>query len=188
MERVHDMGGRARFFGPLPSIDLAGHRRVHPAAAGSPPRRRSAPALGATVTSRAADPLRVRRGFRYLRRKTIQPAGAPKPSHPGPGRPPGSRNRHRATRYDVGKTVTRDTAKTITQQVRGERQAETEGGLGDVPCSRGRSLPACEGLDLHPGADPGAGLRCIRRRTPPGQDQMSRSSTSGRLPSPVRVS
>jgi hypothetical protein len=64
-------------------------------------------------------PARVRRGFRYLRRKTLQPASAPKPSHPGPGRPRGSRNRHRATRYDVGKTVTRDTAKTRNQQVKG---------------------------------------------------------------------
>jgi hypothetical protein len=64
-------------------------------------------------------PARVRRGFRYLRRKTLQPASAPKPSHPGPGRPRGSRNRHRATRYDVGKTVTRDAAKTRNQQVKG---------------------------------------------------------------------
>jgi hypothetical protein len=63
-------------------------------------------------------PARVRRGFRYLRQKTIQPASAPKPSHPGPGRPLGSRNRHRATCYDVGKTVSRDTANTRNQQVR----------------------------------------------------------------------
>src|SRR5437763_737036 len=52
-------------------------------------------------------PARVRRGFRYLRRKTSAPASAPKPAHPGPGRPLGSRNRHRAPRYDVGKTVTK---------------------------------------------------------------------------------
>jgi hypothetical protein len=64
-------------------------------------------------------PARVRRGFRYLRRKTSQPASAPKPSHPGPGRPTGSRNRHRAIRYDEGKTITRDTANTKNQQVRG---------------------------------------------------------------------
>jgi hypothetical protein len=64
-------------------------------------------------------PARVRRGFRYLRGKTIQPARAPKPTHPGPGRPPGSKNRHRAICYDVGKTVTRDTAKTQNKQVRG---------------------------------------------------------------------
>jgi len=34
-------------------------------------------------------PARVRRGFRYLRAKTSYPASAPKPTHPGPGRPPG---------------------------------------------------------------------------------------------------
>jgi DDE superfamily endonuclease len=64
-------------------------------------------------------PARVRRGFRYLRTKTPSPAGAPKPAHPGPGRPPGMTNRHRAPRYDVGKT-TRDTANTRKQQVKGE--------------------------------------------------------------------
>jgi len=64
-------------------------------------------------------PARVRRGFRHLRPKTAQPASAPKPSHPGPGRPSGAKNRHRATRYDVGKTVTRATANTDNQQVKG---------------------------------------------------------------------
>ena len=53
-------------------------------------------------------PARIRRGFRNLRPKTALPAAAPKPSHPGPGRPPGSRNQHRATRHDVGKNVTAD--------------------------------------------------------------------------------
>jgi hypothetical protein len=51
-------------------------------------------------------PARVRRGFRHLRPKTAQPAGAPKPSRPGPGRPPGSKNRHVAVRPDVGKHTT----------------------------------------------------------------------------------
>src|SRR3954468_24742032 len=60
-------------------------------------------------------PARVRRGFRYLRAKTSCPASAPNPAHPGPGRPPGLKNRHRAPRYDVGKTVTRDPAKTKKQ-------------------------------------------------------------------------
>jgi hypothetical protein len=64
-------------------------------------------------------PARVRRGFRHLRGKTAQPASAPKPTHPGPGRPPGTKNRHPATRHDVGKTVTRDSAKTSDQQVKG---------------------------------------------------------------------
>jgi hypothetical protein len=48
-------------------------------------------------------PARVRRGFRNLRPKTAQPAGAPKPSRPGPGRPPGSKNKQPAPRPDVGK-------------------------------------------------------------------------------------
>jgi hypothetical protein len=57
-------------------------------------------------------PARVRRGFRNIRPTTSLPARAPKPSRPGPGRPPGSRNRHTTTSYDVGKTAKRD--KTIT--------------------------------------------------------------------------
>src|SRR5512135_1741588 len=51
-------------------------------------------------------PARVRRGFRYLRPKAGLPASAPKPSRPGPGRPPGIANRERAPRYTVGKTPT----------------------------------------------------------------------------------
>jgi hypothetical protein len=51
-------------------------------------------------------PARVRRGFRHLRANTSRPAAAPKPCRPGPGRPPGSRNRNRAIRYDVGKHAT----------------------------------------------------------------------------------
>jgi DDE superfamily endonuclease len=64
-------------------------------------------------------PARVRRGFRYLRAKTTQPASAPKPTHPGPGRPPGVKNRRTATHHDVGKTVTRDSAGSGGQQIRG---------------------------------------------------------------------
>jgi hypothetical protein len=54
-------------------------------------------------------PARVRRGFRNLHPKTTHPAGAPKPSVPGPGRPRGSKNHHRAPRPNVGKTTKRDT-------------------------------------------------------------------------------
>lgn len=63
------------------------------------------------LPSERLTPARVRRGFRQLRGKIPQPTSAPKPTHPGPGRPPGTRNRHRATRYDVGKTVKRTTDK-----------------------------------------------------------------------------
>lgn len=61
-------------------------------------------------------PARVRRGFRNLRAKTAQPARAPKPGKPGPGRPPGSTNRRPAPRHDVGKTVKRDLSITARKQ------------------------------------------------------------------------
>jgi hypothetical protein len=51
-------------------------------------------------------PARVRRGFRNLRPKTAQPAGAPKPTRPGPGRPPGSKNKQALPRPEVGKHTT----------------------------------------------------------------------------------
>lgn len=50
-------------------------------------------------------PARVRRGFRNIRAKTPCPADAPKPTRAGPGRPPGSKNRHRTARYDVGRVL-----------------------------------------------------------------------------------
>src|SRR5512144_3405586 len=59
-------------------------------------------------------PARVRRGFRNIRPTPLLPARAPKPSRPGPGRPPGSRNRHPAPTHHVGKTVKRD--QTITER------------------------------------------------------------------------
>jgi hypothetical protein len=61
------------------------------------------PALPSRLT-----PARVRRGFRNIRATLPCPAGAPKPGKPGPGRPPGSRNRRPATRHDVGKTTRRE--------------------------------------------------------------------------------
>jgi len=56
-------------------------------------------------------PARVRRGFRNIRQMLPRLASAPKPGKPGPGRPPGFKNRHPATRHDVGKTVKRDEPK-----------------------------------------------------------------------------
>ena len=53
-------------------------------------------------------PARVRRGFRNIRTTAGSPAGAPKPGKPGPGRPPGSKNRRPAPSYDVGKTAKRE--------------------------------------------------------------------------------
>ena len=56
-------------------------------------------------------PARVRRGFRNIHRTLPVLASAPKPGKPGPGRPPGSRNRRPATRHDVGKTAKPDEPK-----------------------------------------------------------------------------
>jgi hypothetical protein len=61
-------------------------------------------------------PARVRRGFRNLRPHTVLPARAPKPTHPGPGRPPGSRNRRTAAHHDVGKITRSDPATTNRQR------------------------------------------------------------------------
>jgi hypothetical protein len=49
------------------------------------------------------------RRFDNLRPTTTLPASAPKLHGPGPGRPPGSNNAHRAPRYDPGKNTKTDT-------------------------------------------------------------------------------
>ncbi|MFI2077688.1 NF041680 family putative transposase [Streptomyces triculaminicus] len=69
----------------------------------------------------ALTPTRVRRGFRNIRPRLGSPARAPKPTRPGPGRPPGSKNRHPATRYDVGKTVKRPETLTERDRTRPQR-------------------------------------------------------------------
>lgn len=46
-------------------------------------------------------PARVRRDFRHIRPTTACPARAPKPSRPGPGRPPGRKNTRPTPRHDV---------------------------------------------------------------------------------------
>jgi hypothetical protein len=48
-------------------------------------------------------PARVRRDFRNVRATLPCPASAPKPGKPGPGRPPGSKNRRPAPCHNVGK-------------------------------------------------------------------------------------
>jgi hypothetical protein len=64
-------------------------------------------------------PARVRRGFRNIRATMPLPAGVPKPATPGPGRPPGSRNRRPAPHYNVGKTVKRELTLTAHHQRKG---------------------------------------------------------------------
>ena len=61
-------------------------------------------------------PARVRRGFRNIRPKVTLPARVPKPSRPGPGRPPGSKNRQPTPRHNVGKTLKRDTSLAARRQ------------------------------------------------------------------------
>jgi hypothetical protein len=60
-------------------------------------------------------PNRVRRDFRCVRAKLPQPARAPKNSRPGPGRPPGSRNKQPTPRYPTGKTKRHTTTDTHKQ-------------------------------------------------------------------------
>ena len=69
------------------------------------------------ATARRLTPARVRRDFRNIRTTATCPAGAPKPGKPGPGRPPGSKNRYPAPRHDVGKTTKRE----LTLKARRER-------------------------------------------------------------------
>jgi DDE superfamily endonuclease len=60
-------------------------------------------------------PARVRRSFRNIRVTIGCPASAPKPTKPGPGRPPGSKNKRAAPVHDVGKTIKRE--KTLTARL-----------------------------------------------------------------------
>ncbi len=61
-------------------------------------------------------PARVRRGFRHLR--ATCPAGAPKPSRQGPGRPPGRRNNHPTPRYDVHTATTTNAKKPAAKKTK----------------------------------------------------------------------
>src|SRR5436190_330497 len=64
-------------------------------------------------------PAPVRRGFRRLRATAPCPASAPKPGKPGPGRPPGSKNRRPATRHDVGKDPDKAKPTAKSKKIRG---------------------------------------------------------------------
>jgi hypothetical protein len=61
-------------------------------------------------------PARVRRGFRNIRATLPRLTRAPKPGKPGPGRPPGSKNRRPAPRHDVGKTTRRQRTLTARRE------------------------------------------------------------------------
>jgi DDE superfamily endonuclease len=64
-------------------------------------------------------PARIRRGFRALHGTLPRLTAAPKPGKPGPGRPPGSKNRRPATRHDVGKTTSNKTTQKTTRSPTG---------------------------------------------------------------------
>jgi hypothetical protein len=53
-------------------------------------------------------PGQARAGFRLLRETTGTPAGTAKPSRAGPGRPKGSKNKRKASRYPVGKPISKE--------------------------------------------------------------------------------
>jgi hypothetical protein len=61
------------------------------------------PHKGVTATQ-VMTPGRVRAGFRFVRGTVGTPASATKYAKPGPGRPAGSKNKHKAPRHPVGKT------------------------------------------------------------------------------------
>lgn len=61
-----------------------------------------------TRDPRRLTPARVRRGFRNIRHAMALPADVPKPCNPGPGRPPGTRNKHPAATCHVGKNTKAD--------------------------------------------------------------------------------
>ena len=65
------------------------------------PWQRPQPGPGRTAVM---TPGRVRAGFRRVRETLGTPASVAKPSRPGPGRPAGSVNKHKAPRQPVGKT------------------------------------------------------------------------------------
>lgn len=83
-------------------IILAAHTQLRLARPMAPDLRRP---WEKTLPTHRLTPARVRRGFRHLRHKTGSPASAPKPARPGPGRPPGSKNKTHTQRHDVGRVL-----------------------------------------------------------------------------------
>lgn len=109
-------------------------------------------------------PARARRGFRNLRATSASPARAPKPSLPGPGRPPGSRNRQSAVRHDVGLIL-------VTGQA---HQRPTHHKKGTKPRSHGLNdkFRACFGTG------PCARCRCPSRPRRPGRTRPPSAGTA----------
>nr|WP_328799850.1 NF041680 family putative transposase [Rhodococcus sp. WAY2] len=80
-------------------------------------------------------PARVRRGFSRTRAAMPVPASAPKPSRPGPGRPPGSKNTHRAPHHHVGKRAETKGRKPVGAACPGSGgPGESHPGAPTAPC------------------------------------------------------
>jgi DDE superfamily endonuclease len=112
--RRFDLDPRSRGCGPWTWLIIACHAQLRLARPLAADLRRpwERPAPPGRLT-----PARVRRGFRNIRTETAQPATAQKPASPARGRPPGSKNRRLAPRYDVRKTTKRE----FTLKARRER-------------------------------------------------------------------
>ncbi|MDX2291827.1 MULTISPECIES: NF041680 family putative transposase [Streptomyces] len=79
-------------------------------------------------------PARVRRDFRHIRPTAACPARAPKPSRPGPGRPPGRKNTRPTPRHDVhtprktGTTTSRNKKSTTPRPRRTDQRTSQQPG------------------------------------------------------------
>jgi hypothetical protein len=77
----------------------------------------------------------------------------PKPSRPGPGRPPGSKNRHPATRHDMGK-LSNDPAPS-TNEIKPDVKDQAEStGLAPKGAGRLPMVPAAYGRGRAPTGRP----------------------------------
>ena len=70
-------------------------------------------------------PGRVRAGFRHARAALGTPASVAKPSPPGPGRPPGSRNKNKAPRQPVGKPQLKPSTQRTNASKHKKKQKQT---------------------------------------------------------------
>ncbi len=101
-------------------------------------------------------PARVRRGFRRIRAMTTCPASAPKPGKPGPGRPPGSKNRHQPPATTSARTVRQARHRTSGRSRQVKRQAKSRAGRRIVGIPRAIIPALREHLSAFVANDPGA--------------------------------
>jgi hypothetical protein len=142
---------------------------------------RGSPAVGTPRTRGPLTPAQVRRGFRNLRAKTARPAGAPKPTTPDPGRPPGLRNRQPATRHDVARPPNGHAASKNTKAAQVKERAKAGFLVSRVSRLGGRGPRRRRVLRAAGPCDGGRALRSATRTGPPGTRSTPRS---GRSPDP----